>query len=240
MTYTAIAPATETTLALVTRFENGFNARDWDATMADMTEDCVFEHVAPADVGFGRHEGADAVRAVWESMDEHFPGFTREIVEILAAGDWACCRFVLRWKGADGGDAAFHGVDVITVRDGKIAEKLTYGTLSPRGGTPAPDRQPGKETRMTTLVAFHAVEDGAHWARAWHGGPGSRQEMFGRIGVATRVLRDPEHPNLTGLIFEVPDVERFHSFMASDEVARAMREDRLKVESVRVLGEVTP
>jgi hypothetical protein len=28
--------------------------------------------------------------------------------------------------------------------------------------------------------------------------------------------------------------------MASDEVARAMAEDRLKVETVRVLGEITP
>jgi len=57
----------ETTRALVTRFENGFNARDVDATMADMTE--------------------------------------------------------------DGGEAALHGVDVITVRAGNVAEKLPYGTL---------------------------------------------------------------------------------------------------------------
>jgi ketosteroid isomerase-like protein len=119
----------DATLPLVTRFENGFNARDWDATMADMTEDCVFEHVAPAAVSFGRHEGAEAVRAVWESMDEHFPGYTQEIIELFASGDQACCRFVLRWKDADGADAALHGVDVLTVRDGKIAEKLTYGTL---------------------------------------------------------------------------------------------------------------
>lgn len=126
---TAAASVTDATLALVTRFENGFNARDWDQTMADMTEDCVFEHVAPADASFGRHEGAEAVRAVWESMDEHFPGYTQEIVEVFAAGNQATCRFVIRWKGPDGAPAALHGVDVITVRDGKIAEKLTYGTL---------------------------------------------------------------------------------------------------------------
>jgi ketosteroid isomerase-like protein len=119
----------ENTLDLVTRFENGFNTRDVDALMADMTDDCVFEHVAPESVSFGRHEGAQAVRAVWESMDEHFPGYTQEIVDIFAAGERACCRFVLRWRGPDGGEAALHGVDVITVRDGKIAEKLTYGTL---------------------------------------------------------------------------------------------------------------
>jgi hypothetical protein len=32
---------TENTLDLVTRFENGFNTRDVDALMADMTDDCV-------------------------------------------------------------------------------------------------------------------------------------------------------------------------------------------------------
>lgn len=93
---------------------------------------------------------------------------------------------------------------------------------------------------MTTLIAFHEVEDGDHWVKAWHGGAGSRQEMFGRIGVTARIFRDPERPNLTGLIFEVPDMDQFQSFMASDEVARAMEEDKLQVQTVRVLGEITP
>jgi hypothetical protein len=93
---------------------------------------------------------------------------------------------------------------------------------------------------MATLVVFHEVEDGDHWAKAWHGGAGSRQEMFGRIGVTARVFRDAERPDLTGLILEVPDIERFQSFLASDEGGRAMKEDRLKVETLRVLGEVTP
>jgi hypothetical protein len=93
---------------------------------------------------------------------------------------------------------------------------------------------------VPTLIAFHEVGDGDHWASAWHAGAGSRQEMFGRIGVTARTFRDPAHPNLTGLIFEVPDMEQFQAFMASEDVARAMAEDRLKVETVRVLGEITP
>ena len=93
---------------------------------------------------------------------------------------------------------------------------------------------------MATLIAFHEVEDGDHWVRAWHGGPGSRQEMFGQIGATARIFRDPDHPNVTGVLLEVPDVDRFQAFMATDEVAQAMKEDRLKVETVRVLAEVTP
>ena len=55
MTDAATSTITEATLALITRFEGGFNTRDIDAMMADMTDDCVFEHVAPEDVSFGRH-----------------------------------------------------------------------------------------------------------------------------------------------------------------------------------------
>jgi hypothetical protein len=93
---------------------------------------------------------------------------------------------------------------------------------------------------MATLIAFHEVEDGDHWVDAWHGGPGSRQEMFGQIGATARIFRDLERPDMTGLIFEVPDMDRFQAFMATDEVAAAMKEDRLKVETVRVLTEVAP
>jgi len=121
----ALVPNTEATLALVTRFENELNTRDVDALMADMTEDRVFEHVAP---GSRLAEGAAAVRAVWASMDTHFPGFTREVVDLFAARDRACCRWVIGWNDAYGNDVALRGVDVITVRDGKIAEHLTYGS----------------------------------------------------------------------------------------------------------------
>jgi hypothetical protein len=40
-----------------------------------------------------------------------------------------CCRWIIRWTGPDGGEAQLRGVDVITVRGGKIAEQLSYGTL---------------------------------------------------------------------------------------------------------------
>ncbi len=59
-------------------------------------------------------------------MDEHSPGFTQDIAAVFAARDRACCRWVIRWKDVDRNDATLHGVDVITVRDGKIAENLRH------------------------------------------------------------------------------------------------------------------
>ena len=125
---TTVGSQTEATLALITRFENGFNARDVDALMADMTEDTVFEHVAPEAVSFGRHEGQAAVRAVWESLEEHFPGFRFDFVDLFAADDRGVCRWELTWQQPDGSAGFMRGVDIFRVRDGKIAEKLTYAT----------------------------------------------------------------------------------------------------------------
>lgn len=93
---------------------------------------------------------------------------------------------------------------------------------------------------MAILIIFHEVEDGQKWASAWKPGPGSRHEMFARIGVIARNFRDPENPNSTGLILEVPDMGRFRTFMASDEAKKAMEEDRLKVETMRILSEFIP
>jgi len=93
---------------------------------------------------------------------------------------------------------------------------------------------------MATLIIFHNVENGERWAKAWQKRAGSRHEMFGQIGVTARTFRDPENPDSTGLIMDVPDMERFQSFMASDEAARAMEEDGLEVQSMRILSEFTP
>jgi ketosteroid isomerase-like protein len=123
------ATAAETSVELVTRFENNFNTYDVDALMADMTDDCVFEHVAPAAVSFGRHEGQAAVRAVWESLATHFPDYRFDIEDVFGAGERCACRWSLEWKLPDGGKGTGRGVDIFRIRNGKIAEKLTYVTM---------------------------------------------------------------------------------------------------------------
>jgi uncharacterized protein (TIGR03086 family) len=107
-------------LAAVEAFNAAFAAADVDAIMALMTEDCVFESTGPAPAG-RRHEGAAAVREVWEEL---FAGTERprfEWEDVEAYGE----RGVVRWRfGWDGGHV--RGVDVLTLRGGKIAEKLSY------------------------------------------------------------------------------------------------------------------
>ena len=106
-------------LAAVERFQKAFDAKDVDAIMAAMTADCAFEDTTPPDGR--RHVGADAVRKAWTALFAASPeaAFTAE--EVIEAGD----RVVVRWRYAwDGGHV--RGVDLFTVRDGLVAEKLSY------------------------------------------------------------------------------------------------------------------
>lgn len=93
---------------------------------------------------------------------------------------------------------------------------------------------------MTTAIAIHEVEDGAVWANAWRKGPGSRHEMFGRLGIQARTFRDPKNANLTAVLLEIPDMAAFEALLQTDEGQAAMREDGLKPDTLRVLTEFTP
>ncbi|NNE34196.1 MAG: hypothetical protein HKN13_03105 [Rhodothermales bacterium] len=93
---------------------------------------------------------------------------------------------------------------------------------------------------MSVAIIFHEVQDGAVWAKAWKQGPGSRHEMFGKLGVKCRTFRDPKNLNATGLIADIPDLEKFQELLQSDEGKRAMQEDGLKVDTMRMLVEFAP
>jgi ketosteroid isomerase-like protein len=93
--------------------------------MARMTDDCVFESTGPAPDG-AQHEGAAAVRAVWEELfrETRNPRFTEE--ESIVTGDRAVQRWRFEWTNEDGSPGHVRGVDVMTLRDGKVSEKLSY------------------------------------------------------------------------------------------------------------------
>ena len=93
---------------------------------------------------------------------------------------------------------------------------------------------------MTTAIIFHEVNSGEVWAKAWRKGPGGRHEMFGKYGMKARTFRDPKNPNSTGLIVEIPDMAKFQALLDSADGKKAMREDGLKVESMRLLIEFAP
>lgn len=120
----ATDPISASTIEAINRFNEAFNRRDVAAIMYAMTDDCVFENTRPAPDG-ERIVGQRAVRAFWEKFFERSPEAVFTTEDIFAAGD----RGVVRWRYdwvREGNAGHVRGVDVFRVREGKVAEKLSY------------------------------------------------------------------------------------------------------------------
>ena len=115
----------EVTREVIERFNAALNAHDVDAAMALMTSDCLFENTWPPPDG-ERFEGQAAVRGFWERLFASTPDAHFATEELIAAGDRAIVRWRYTWTNADGSLGHVRGIDLFRVRDGKVAEKLSY------------------------------------------------------------------------------------------------------------------
>lgn len=103
----------------VEAFGRAWADHDLDAALAMVTDDCVFDSTGPAPDG-KRSVGPDAIRAAWAPIFGD-PHARFEAEETFQAGE----RVVQRWRYEfEGGHV--RGVDLFRVRDGKVAEKLSY------------------------------------------------------------------------------------------------------------------
>ena len=112
------------TAEAVERFNEAFNRHDVDAVMAAMTDDCVFESTAPPTGE--RHVGARAVRAAWDEFFTSTPAAHFDSEDVIATGDRCVVQWRFTWQNDDGTSGTVRGVDVLRVRDGKVAEKCAY------------------------------------------------------------------------------------------------------------------
>jgi ketosteroid isomerase-like protein len=106
-------------VSVVEAFGKAWSDHDLPAALALITDDCVFDATGPAPDGL-RHIGPDAIAQAWrpifDDMSSHF-----EAEETFSAGD----RIVQLWRYSWAGGHV-RGVDLIKVRNGKVAEKLSY------------------------------------------------------------------------------------------------------------------
>lgn len=123
-------PTTQTTSAdmavnVVMQFNDALNARDLNTMMQLMTEDCIFENTSPPPEG-ARYEGQAAVRAFWADFFRSSQQASFAIEEILGLGNRCVMRWRYRWIDQAGQTGQIRGVDIYTLSDGLIAEKLSY------------------------------------------------------------------------------------------------------------------
>ncbi len=113
--------ATRTT---IDTFNEVFNRHDADGLASFLTEDTVFEDTSPAPDG-RRIEGKAAVIEFWRAWFVRNPDARFEAEEVIVSGSRATVLWVYR-KMRNGQTWHLRGVDVFTVRDGKVAAKLAY------------------------------------------------------------------------------------------------------------------
>ena len=104
---------------LLTAFGQAWNDHDLDAALALTTEDCVFESTGPAPDGvrsLGRAACAPRGSRSSPTRTSRFEG-----EELIISGDRVVQCWTYRWA-----DGHVRGVDVFRIRDGKVAEKLSY------------------------------------------------------------------------------------------------------------------
>src|SRR5262245_35779685 len=112
------------TRAVIERFNEAFNRQDADALGTWLTDDTVFEDISPAPDG-RRLLGKTAVTNYWRRWFVRNPGAVFESEDVIVSGDRAVVMWVYR-KVQDGQPWHLRGVDVFTVRAGKVAAKLAY------------------------------------------------------------------------------------------------------------------
>jgi ketosteroid isomerase-like protein len=122
---TAHDALTTQTLAVIEQTEDAINRHDLTALAALIAEDCVFENTFPAPDGT-RHAGYEAVLAAFAEFFRSSPFANFETEECFVCGERAVVRWRYRWLDADGQAGHVRGVDILRVRDGKLAESLAY------------------------------------------------------------------------------------------------------------------
>lgn len=113
-----------TTRDVITRFNEAFNRHDADALAEVMTDDTVFEDTSPPPDG-RRIQGKPAVVEHWRAWFAQNAEAVFEAEDLIVTDDRAVVPWVYR-KLRNGQPWHIRGVDVFTVRDGKVAAKLAY------------------------------------------------------------------------------------------------------------------
>jgi steroid delta-isomerase-like uncharacterized protein len=121
----------DSSLTLLERHCAAWNSHDLEALMALVTDDCVFDAAAgPAPHG-ARHAGRAAVREAFASVLMTFPDAQWADARHTVSGDRGVSEWTFRGTRRDGTRVEVRGLDVLELRDGRIARKDTFRKTIP-------------------------------------------------------------------------------------------------------------
>lgn len=114
----------QATRAAIDHFNDAFNRHDADRLAQFLTDDTVFEDTSPAPDG-RRVEGKAAVVEFWRAWFARNSDARFDAEDVIISGNHAIVLWTYH-KLRNGQPWHIRGVDVFTVRNGKVAAKLAY------------------------------------------------------------------------------------------------------------------
>ncbi len=112
--------------AFVRRFNSVWDAHDVDGIVEMFTDDVIFEaSFGPQPYG-ERAVGREAARRLAAAVFERIPDLHFEEIRHVVTPGFAVVESVTTGTPAGGAPYEVHLVDVLTIRDGKIAAKRSY------------------------------------------------------------------------------------------------------------------
>jgi steroid delta-isomerase-like uncharacterized protein len=116
----------EVAVEMLQAFADAWNRHDADTLMSFMSDDCVFEASAGADVCGTRYVGREAVKAGYEEVFATFPNAHWGNARHFVHGERGVSEWTFTGTRRDGSRVEVDGCDLFTFRDGKIALKNSY------------------------------------------------------------------------------------------------------------------
>ncbi|WMC10970.1 nuclear transport factor 2 family protein [Oceanimonas pelagia] len=114
------------TIALLEQLFAAFNRHDIDGVMACMTDDVVFEGAAGPEAHGNRFVGADAVAAAFINVWTTMPDVQWKNTSHFAVGDRGVSQWTFCASTPDGRRIEADGVDLFTLKGGKLALKQAF------------------------------------------------------------------------------------------------------------------
>jgi hypothetical protein len=86
---------------------------------------------------------------------------------------------------------------------------------------------------MPTVIAYHRVNDTAHWLAS-----PKREEFFGPLGVTNiRTFTDPQDPKRVAVLMDIADMDVVMEALQTPAAAEAMEHDGVDPASMVILIE---
>jgi hypothetical protein len=126
MSVTELDRPSGATVELLQAIGNAFNNHDVDAIIDHFADDGVFDNALGPEIRGQRYVGKETLRGFFSELFARCPDIQWHPIDDRVNGDKGFSEWHRKATLPDGTKQSWLGLDIFTIRDGKIAKKDTY------------------------------------------------------------------------------------------------------------------